>query len=45
MIERQQEAYRVAGVDETEPAVDPRKRKVVDAEQVSNMCTLSACVS
>lgn len=36
MVEQQQEAYRVAGVDETAPALDPRKRKAGD-EQVSKV--------
>lgn len=32
MVERQQEAYRVAGVDESQPAIDLRKRKAEAAE-------------
>lgn len=40
MLERQQEAYRVAGVDETAPALDPRKRKAADVEAVSSITTI-----
>ncbi len=36
-MERQQEAYKVAGVDEAEPALDPRKRKAADSEDVRHM--------
>lgn len=35
LVQQQQEAYRVAGVDESEPAMDPRKRKAGDVEGVS----------
>lgn len=35
MVEQQRQAYKVAGVDEEAPALDPRKRKANDAEDVS----------
>ena len=35
MLEQQQQAYKVEGVDESEPAVDMRKRKARDGEEVS----------
>lgn len=35
MIEKQREAYKVTGVDETQPAVDPKKRKAADTGDVS----------
>lgn len=37
MLEQQQQAYKVAGVDESEPAVDLRKRKARDGEEVSDL--------
>lgn len=35
MLAQQQEAYKVAGVDEHAPAMDPKKRKAADGEEVS----------
>jgi HIV Tat-specific factor 1 len=35
MLQQQQEAYKVAGVDEDAPAVEPKKRKAGDEEHVS----------
>ena len=32
MVEQQRQAYKVAGVDEDEPAMDPKKRKANDAD-------------
>ena len=38
MLEQQQLAYRVQGVDETEPAMDLRKRKAAETREVSYQC-------
>ena len=40
MLEQQQQAYKVAGVDEHEPAVDMRKRKAGDEGDVSGSLRL-----
>ena len=40
MLEQQRRAYKVAGVDEHAPALDPRKRKAADADDVSAYITV-----
>jgi hypothetical protein len=42
LAEQQREAYKMAGVDDDEPAIDPsKKRKAVEDEKVSLSATLA----
>jgi hypothetical protein len=45
LAEQQREAYKMAGVDDDEPAIDPsKKRKAVEDEKVSFPAFL-ACIN
>ena len=40
MMEQQRQAYRVEGIDEEAPALDPKKRKAVDNDKVGTFYAL-----